>query len=173
MATYAAAAAVVSGSLSPSAVIPLAVAVGAVGAVVIGNQLNITIHELKHKINDPDFHQECNGVVQDKPLLREARASFISPFEAQNHDVMDDEDWMKVPHIRAICNYAYHRDTLLSYYWTERFIILNRMYLDWIHSLPVQSSIHNEGNYAQVFVELHLDHFKPGLYGWSKNKFTF
>jgi hypothetical protein len=109
-----------------------------------------------------------NGRVQKEPLVRDTR-EWVAPGERPSD--LTDEDWKQVPHIREICLYAKERPGVLPYYWIKSFAKLNKMYIDWVHSIPMDSPIHLEGNYASMFVELHLKHFGPGLYGWGRNRF--
>ena len=84
-----------------------------------------------------------------------------------------DEDWMRSPHIRAICEYARDRPGFLSYYWCRRMVILHYLFMKWFVTIPAESYIRREGSYVPAFVELHLAHFRCGLNGRTRNRFRF
>lgn len=163
-----------AGGTAPATFIPVLIVSSSFLATVLIDRLNVASHEFAHIVTDRiDFHQSIYGSTQSKPLLREARASLFPIDHMESNDAMSDQDWQKIPHIYQICQYAHDRDVLLSYYWTGRFIVLNKLYLDWLHTIPIHSPIHDEGNYAQVFVELHLHLFTPGLRGRFRSTFKF
>jgi hypothetical protein len=114
------------------------------------------------------------GVVQKKvPYLRTARAAVVGT----DYENKTEGEWMKVPHIRAICTYARTNDRRFwSFYWTKQFVILHYLYTEWMSTLPMDSLLREagrEGDLARVFVELHLHHFRSGISGWANNKFQF
>lgn len=103
------------------------------------------------------FHTSVNGKIIHKPTLRDSIA-------ASNGDC-SEEEWKQMPHIAQIIEYAESaRPGFLAYWWPAKYVILHHMYLEWLHSIPEDSSLHLTGNYASVFVELHLKLFKNGLH---------
>jgi hypothetical protein len=116
-----------------------------------------------------------NGhVINKKPLLRDSIIAFIQHQPGVNvYNQLTDEECRQFPHIQQICEYARdHRPGFYSYYWIHRLAILNKIYIDWLHTLPHHSHIHQAGNYAQVFVELHLKFFHNGLYGRARDRYS-
>jgi len=151
--------------------------------ILAGEKVNQLIHDqLEKKIVPMPMY----GRVQKKmPLVRDSREHLKSHALLQEEPGQDEEDeviqdvemtnreWMEVPHIRAICQAAKDRAGFLSYYWIKKFVVLNKMYLDWLHSIPMNSPIHTTGNYEKVFVELHLKHFHGGVYGRTRSTYEF
>jgi len=161
------------------------VAAAAVVGMLVGEKVNELVHD---QLEDKIVPIPMFGRVQKKmPLVRQSRhylQSHALPQEEPGQDEenedelvqdgdMTDRDWAEVPHIRTICHMARDRAGFLSYYWIKKFVVLNKMYLDWLHTIPMDSPIHMVGNYEKVFVELHLKHFHCGVYGRTRSTYPF
>ena len=138
------------------------IVVASIGCVAMalemgGEKVNDIIYRatVSHQINPKD---KMNGYVQRIGTLRAARAEA----HQNKNDEMTDDDWKGVPHIMAIREYGRQRPGIYNLYWNHRPILLHVMYMKWLHSIPMDSPLHEQGNYTETFVELHLKHFTVG-----------
>lgn len=107
------------------------------------------------------------GVVQKRMLVRVAKQSLAPVIPGALLEDLKDEDWKRVPHIEQILAYARHDAGLLTYEWKGSYAVLNKMYLDWLHSVPMNSPLYENGQWVPTFVNMHLKHFKPSFFDWS------
>jgi len=149
--------------------IELTAAIGATAAAsilifcgdVIIDKINDSIYEsqTEHKV---DCWDHMNGLVQNMPIHRSDDGDEI--VSCDGHEI-PAKYWTDVPHINSICHYALHRVGILSFYWTRSPALLNYHYVNWVHTIPEESPLHKSGNYAETFVEMHLDYFQNGFRG--------
>jgi len=104
------------------------------------------------------------GVVQKRSLVRVAKASLAPVIPGTSLEDLKDEDWKRVPHIEEILAYGRERPGFFRYTWKGSYAVLNKMYLDWIHSVPMNSPLYENGQWVPTFVELHWKHFHPYLF---------
>jgi hypothetical protein len=134
---------------------------------VILDEINDSIYDslTEHKINR---HDHMNGIIQKMPIHRNADGDEI--VTCDGHE-LSTSYWKEVPHILSICHYALHRAGIFSFYWTRSLALLNLHYVNWIHTIPAESPLHQSGNYAETFVEMHLKYFQNGLRGRVNSTF--
>lgn len=134
---------------------------------VILDEINDSIYDsiTEHKI---DRRNRMNGLMQKMPIRVSGDGDEIVTCDGHELPTIY---WMDVPHIQAICHYAIHRAGILNFYWTRSPALLNHHYVNWIHTIPEESPLHQSGNYAATFVEMHLEYFQNGLRGRMNNAF--
>lgn len=131
--------------------------------IALGIQHRLEIHETNKMARNPMV-----GMIQKMPLVRECKEQ-AEPGEIIQE--MSNDDWKQVPHIHDICHHAETGHGLIPYYWTKSLARLNKMYVDWVHSIPMDSPIHIHGNYTEIFFQLHIKYFESGVRGFMRNTF--
>ena len=127
------------------------------------------IHRSEQQAAKEHARDPMVGKIQKMPLVRECKEQAL-PGEVLQE--ISNHDWKTVPHIHDICHYAKHGHGCVSYYWTKSLARLNRMYIDWVHSIPADSPIHQKGDYIPIFFQLHIKHFENGLRGYMRDTFS-
>lgn len=148
--------------------IEITAALGAAAASVFLFYGDVILDEINDWMYDStvekkiDRKDQTNGLAQEMPIqLSEDGDEIVS---CDGHEI-PARYWMDVPHIQSICHYALHRAGILSFYWTRSPALLNHYYVNWIHTIPEESPLHKSGNYAETFVEMHLNYFQNGFRG--------
>jgi hypothetical protein len=134
-----------------------------------GDSINEAIHDV---ISTPIHPKDpMNGKCQIIGTLRSAREMNMIPIPGDRYaDDLTDEEWKQVPHMKAIKEYGQKRAGIYNLYWTRHPVLLNALYMKWLHSVPMDSPIHLAGNHIEVFVELHRKYFMTGLHGRLRDR---
>ena len=156
-----------------------AVVAGTLGTVAIAITLSSTLDE----INDLQYLCTQNAIDLEDPMngefiplysLDEERfyEKTIARTNVLHQESPEEEMWKNVPHVRAIREYGLQRKGFYHLYWPYSPMELHTLFLEWLHSVPMESPLHERGNYAETFVELHRHYFVTGLTGRLRDRLS-